>query len=58
VGALVPGSWDDLRAAIKRFIDVGTSKFVVLPLDEPGTGEDWLAHLGAAAEALLPLETP
>ena len=31
VSELVPTSWDELMASIKRFIDVGTSKFVVLP---------------------------
>ena len=40
---------------IKRFIDVGTTKFVVLPITEPPGS--WDDHLTAAAEALLPLET-
>lgn len=54
---LVPTSWDELAASIRRFIDVGTSKFVVLPMDEPDTIEQWNAHLADAAAALLPLET-
>lgn len=54
---LVPTSWDALIATIKRFVDVGTSKFVVLPLDEPSGPEAWTSHLAAVAEALLPLET-
>jgi probable F420-dependent oxidoreductase len=54
---LVPTSWDALAATIKRFVDVGTSKFVVLPLDEPGTADTWVTHLADAADALLPLET-
>ncbi len=57
VGDLVATSWDSLIATIKRFVDVGTSKFVVLPLDEPGGADAWVAHLGEAAQALLPLET-
>ncbi len=57
VGELVATSWDALIATIKRFVDVGTSKFVVLPLDEPGGAEAWVTHLGEAAEALLPLES-
>ncbi len=57
VGDLVATSWDSLIATIKRFVDVGTSKFVVLPLDEPGDADAWVAHLGEAAQALLPLET-
>ena len=31
---LVPNGWDELAAAIKRFVDVGTTKFVVLPVDD------------------------
>ncbi len=54
---LVPTSWDGLTATIKRFVDVGTSKFVVLPLVEPGGAEGWVDHLEEAADVLLPLET-
>ena len=54
---LVPTSWDALAALIGRFVDVGTSKFVVLPLDEPDTVEAWQSHLADAASALRPLET-
>jgi probable F420-dependent oxidoreductase len=52
---LVPRGWDELVAAIGRFVDVGTTKFVVLPIAEPS--EDWDTHLTAAADARLPLET-
>jgi alkanesulfonate monooxygenase SsuD/methylene tetrahydromethanopterin reductase-like flavin-dependent oxidoreductase (luciferase family) len=54
---LVPTSWEGLTATIKRFVDVGTSKFVVLPLVEPGGAEGWVDHLEEAADVLLPLET-
>lgn len=54
---LVPTSWDELRGLIKQFVDVGTTKFVVLPMSEPHDLEDWSAHLAEAADALLPLET-
>ena len=54
---LVPTSWDELIDSIKRFVDVGTSKFVVLPVAEPESTEAWAAHLQQAADALLPLET-
>jgi probable F420-dependent oxidoreductase len=54
---LVPRSWDDLVATIGRFIDVGTSKFVVLPVDEPADAGAWVAHLEEAAGVLRPLET-
>lgn len=55
--SIVPTSWDELAALIGRFVEVGTSKFVVLPIDEPGTLEEWSAHLAEAAEVLRPLET-
>lgn len=55
-GELVPTSWDDVAAMIKRFVDVGTSKFVVLPLHEPGDADGWVAHLHEAADVLLPLQ--
>jgi probable F420-dependent oxidoreductase len=57
VGELVATSWDELAATIRRFVDVGTTKFVVLPLSEPGDADAWVDHLGDAADALLPLET-
>lgn len=53
---LVPRSWEELQRLIERFVDVGTTKFVVLPMDEPQTPDDWTAHLQEAADALLPLE--
>lgn len=55
--SLVPVGWDALIGTIKRFVDVGTTKFVVLPVAEPGDGASWNDHLAAAAAALLPLET-
>lgn len=54
---VVPTSWDELIALIGRFVDVGTSKFVVLPIDEPVAVDGWSAHLAEASDALLPLET-
>lgn len=56
VAELVPDSWSQVRDTIRRFVDVGTTKFVVLPLDEPGDAESWIAHLTEAADALKPLE--
>ncbi len=57
VGELIPCGWDELAATINRFVDVGTTKFVVLPVDEPGDVDGWDAYLNTAADALLPLET-
>lgn len=54
---LVPVGWDAVAALIKQFVDVGTTKFVVLPVHEPGGVDGWRGHLGDCAEALLPLET-
>jgi probable F420-dependent oxidoreductase len=54
---IVPTSWDELIALIKRFVDIGTTKFVILPIDEPDAVDDWKSHLSEAAEAVLPLET-
>jgi probable F420-dependent oxidoreductase len=56
-GQLVPTSWDGLAELIQRFISVGTSKFVVLPLSEPDGADAWVEHLTEAADVLLPLET-
>ena len=52
----MPVGWDALIDTVKRFVDVGTTKFVVLPIVEPGGVDAWQAHLREAAEALLPLE--
>lgn len=54
---LVPTSWDELTALVQRFVDVGTSKFVVLPIVEPGGVDGWVEHLTEAAAVLRPLET-
>jgi len=53
---LIPPDRASLRGRISDFVDVGFSKFVVLPLSEPdpsGVPE----HLEALAEDLLPLQT-
>jgi probable F420-dependent oxidoreductase len=51
---VVPVGIDGLRRQVQRFIDVGASKFVVVPGEEP---DDWEPELGEIAEALTPLET-
>ncbi len=56
-GALVATGWDELAAMIRRFVDVGSSKFVIVPLGEPPSPEAWLAHLAEAAGVVRPLET-
>ncbi len=52
VGELVPSSWDELDALIGRFIDVGTSKFVIFPLSEPTDTSAWVTHLAQAAQVV------
>lgn len=54
---LVPSSWTALVDTLQRFIEVGTSKFVVLPLSEPAGPDAWGDHLAEVASTLLPLET-
>ena len=55
-GEIVPTSWEELTELIQRFVAVGTSKFVVLPLAEPNGANGWVEHLHRAADVLLPLE--
>lgn len=54
---LVPQGWDALMALIDRFVAAGTSKFVILPIVEPATVDDWLAHLHEAAPIVLARQT-
>ncbi len=42
-----------LRSTIERFCEVGFSKFVVVPLDDPAS---WADELSELAEELLPLQ--
>ncbi len=51
---VIASGLDGLRAMIRDHIDVGGSKFVVIPLAEP---DDWDTHLAEVADALLPLQT-
>lgn len=50
---VIPVGYDGLVARLKQFVDVGASKFVVLPLVEPAA---WTPELEALAENVLPLE--
>jgi probable F420-dependent oxidoreductase len=53
-GDVIPDSLAGLRARLEAFVEAGASKFVVIPLAEPG---DWEAELEAVAATLKPLET-
>lgn len=51
---VIPAGLDALRERLEAFLAVGASKFVLLPIDEPG---DWQAELATVADALLDLQT-
>jgi len=42
---------------IDAFVDVGTTKFVILPIVEPATPDLWLEHLEQAAPIVLARQT-
>lgn len=54
---LVPRGWDQLLAMIDRFVAAGITKFVILPLTEPGSPDEWVAHLEEAAPIVLARQT-
>jgi probable F420-dependent oxidoreductase len=51
---LIPIGARALRTRLEEFIDLGFSKFVVLPVSQPAAWED---ELSAVADELLPLQT-
>lgn len=51
---VIPEGIDGLAAQIERFVAVGASKFVVLPLTEP---DEWEPELDVLAERVLSLQT-
>jgi probable F420-dependent oxidoreductase len=57
VDEVVPVGLEALRARLQGFVDVGASKFVVVPLGEPGDGAGWRAELGRLSEALFDLQS-
>ena len=50
---VVVGSLDQLRAHLERFVEVGASKFVIVPIGEP---ERWDDHLGEVADLVMPMQ--
>lgn len=56
ISQIVPQSWQQLTDTIGRFTEVGASKFVVIPMVEPGSPAEWVAHLEDAAAVLQPLQ--
>jgi len=55
VERLVPVGVRALRTRLEEFLEVGVSKFVVVPLRPP---DSWPEELAAVAEQVLPLQTP
>jgi len=51
---LLPAGHDAVRVRLEGFVEVGATKFVLVPVAEPPS---WPDELGALAEAVLPLET-
>jgi probable F420-dependent oxidoreductase len=51
---LQPVGFDALRALLTSYVEVGFSKFVVRPLDQPG---DWSVELGRLADAIGDLQS-
>jgi probable F420-dependent oxidoreductase len=54
---LVPVGWDALMATLEQFVAVGTTKFVILPIVEPASPDEWVAHLEEAAPIVLAAQT-
>ncbi|MGY9072547.1 MAG: LLM class flavin-dependent oxidoreductase [Acidimicrobiales bacterium] len=53
VSEIIPTGWNGLRDQLQRFIDVGASKFVPVPVGEP---DDWFKELEGVADVVLPLQ--
>ena len=54
---LVPQSWNALIDTIDRFVAIGTTKFVILPIVEPDGPQAWVEHLEQAAPIVLARQT-
>jgi probable F420-dependent oxidoreductase len=54
---VVPQGWQELLVTIDRFVAVGTTKFVILPITEPATPQQWVEHLEDAAPLVLGRQT-
>ncbi len=50
---VVVGSVRALRTHLERFVEVGASKFVIVPFGEP---DRWDDHLAEVADAVMPLQ--
>ena len=53
---VVPAGLDALRGSWSGFVEVGATKFVVVPLVEPDSPAGWEDELARLADAVLPLQ--
>ena len=54
---IVPVGPGALRRLLERFVAVGASKFVLVPLEEPTGPGEWAAELSRLADVVLDLQT-
>jgi probable F420-dependent oxidoreductase len=55
--SIVATSVDTLMELVDRFVAVGTTKFVIVPIVEPATADAWVEHLEAIAPIVLARQT-
>jgi probable F420-dependent oxidoreductase len=54
--AIVATTWDALHRRLEEFVDVGATKFVIVPFAEPRGVDAWVTHLEAAAPLVQAVE--
>ena len=54
---IVPTNWDEMERLIHGFVAVGASKFVIVPVAEPRSIDEWSDHLEEVAARMIPLQT-
>ena len=57
VEEVVPQGVEQLAELMDRFIAVGASKFVLLPVIDPGAPEEWVRQMSTLATRLLPYQS-
>ena len=57
ISRIVPTDWDGMERLVHSFIEVGASKFVIIPVAEPRSISEWNDHLGEVASRMIPLQT-
>ena len=57
ISRIVPTNWDEMERLVHEFTEVGASKFVIIPVSEPRSINEWNDHLGEVASRMIPLQT-